>query len=83
MLVQNKHTDQQTRSANKIPDTTALFTLQGAYSPKKLKGVYKLIMKLVTKTLIKRSTALNPPPNPTNKCASHCKTAEAMSAKKT
>lgn len=42
------------RKNNRIPDITAVFTLQGGYYPEKLCGIYRFMMKLVTKVLIKK-----------------------------
>ena len=42
------------RRANKIPDSIAVFTLQGGYAPEKLRGMNKLLMKLVTRMLVKK-----------------------------
>lgn len=41
------------RSQSQIPENIALFTLQGAYEPKKLKGVSKLLLSMVVKKSIK------------------------------
>ncbi len=38
---------------NKLPSDTKLFTLQGGFDMSKLHGVYKLIMKIVKKALLK------------------------------
>lgn len=46
--------DKEVRQANSIPSDTTLFTLQGGYAPEKLKGIYKFMMKLVTKVLAKQ-----------------------------
>lgn len=47
-----------TRKNSKIPDAVPLFALQGGYHPEKLKGMYKFMMKLVTKVLIKKIAAI-------------------------
>lgn len=47
-----------TKKASKIPEKTPLFPLQGGYNPGKLKGMYKFMMKLVTKVLIKKISAV-------------------------
>lgn len=47
-----------TRKASRIPEGVPLFALQGGYAPKMLTGMYKLMMKLVTKVLIKKISAL-------------------------
>ncbi len=44
----------ETRSVNKLVEGISLFTLQGGYAPQKLHGIYKWMMKLVTKVLIKK-----------------------------
>ena len=41
------------RKNNKIPESTALFTLQGGFDMKKLKGMNKLMMKIMAKKLTK------------------------------
>lgn len=47
-----------TRKNSKIPDAVPLFALQGGYHPQKLKGMYRFMMKLVTKVLIKKISAV-------------------------
>lgn len=47
-----------TKKGSKIPDAVPLFALQGGYHPQKLKGMYKFMMKLVTRVLIKRISAI-------------------------
>lgn len=47
-----------TRKTSKIPTEVALFALQGGYAPEKLTGMYKFMMKLVAKVLIKKISAL-------------------------
>lgn len=42
------------RKASSIPDTTPLFTLQGGYDSTRLRGIYKLMMTVMTKTLGKQ-----------------------------
>lgn len=44
---------EQTRAQSQIPEDVALFTLQGAHEPKKLKGVSKLLLSMVVKKSIK------------------------------
>ncbi len=44
----------EVRKNNAVPADTAVFTLQGGYSPEKLRGIYRFMMKLVTKVLIKK-----------------------------
>lgn len=41
------------RAQSQIPENVALFTLQGAYEPKKIKGVSKLLVSMVVKKTIK------------------------------
>lgn len=43
------------RSTNNIPETTPLFSLQGGYAPDKLKGIYKFMMKIVVRSLVKNN----------------------------
>lgn len=43
-----------TRQSNAIPAPVPLFPLPGGYAPDKLRGIYKFIMKMVTKALIKQ-----------------------------
>ncbi|MBR5231756.1 MAG: hypothetical protein IKW00_05855 [Clostridia bacterium] len=43
-----------TKNACDIPDEIPLFTMMGAYHPDKLAGMQKLIMKLITKILVKK-----------------------------
>ncbi len=43
------------RNTNKIPETTPLFSLQGGYAPKKLKGIYKFMMNIVVRSLVKNN----------------------------
>ncbi|MBQ1946058.1 MAG: hypothetical protein II343_03920 [Clostridia bacterium] len=47
-----------TRKSSKIPETVKFFALQGGYNPGKLKGMYKFMMKIVTKVLIKKISSL-------------------------
>jgi len=47
-----------TRKASKMPNSMPIFALQGGYAPEKLTGMYKFMMKLVTKVLIKKISAL-------------------------
>lgn len=54
-------TDEQaaaTKKSTKMPENIPLFPLQGGYNPGKLKGMYKFMMKLVTKVLIKKISAV-------------------------
>ncbi len=44
----------QVRKANKLPDTTPLFTLQGGMDYAKLKGINKLMIDMLTKTFLKK-----------------------------
>lgn len=54
---------QDTRKLNNIPNNIPLFTLQGGFELKKLKGIYKFMMKLMSKTLVKSITE-NPDKTP-------------------
>lgn len=45
---------EEIRSGNQIPASTALFTLQGGYAIEKLRGVQKLMMRLITKATAKK-----------------------------
>ena len=38
---------------NNIPSSVELFELQGAYYPQKLRGLHKLLMKIVAKSIVK------------------------------
>lgn len=49
------------RKANQIPAETAVFSLQGGYAPEKLHGLYKLLMAIMAKLLIKSITAQKAP----------------------
>lgn len=48
------------RKANDILPTLPVFTLQGGYDPNRLKGIYKLMMTLMTKALEKQLKASVP-----------------------
>lgn len=41
---------QQVRKANRLPDTTPVFTLQGGFHMQKLRGVYRFMMRVMAKT---------------------------------
>ena len=45
------------KKANKLPKELPLFTLQGGFDPKKLGGVYKLMMLVMSKTVAKQLAA--------------------------
>lgn len=45
---------EETKKSNKIDKSLPVFTLQGGYAPEKLSGIYKFLMKIVTKVLIKK-----------------------------
>ena len=47
-----------TRKNSKIPADVRFFALQGGYNPGKLRGMYKFMMKIVTKVLIKKISSL-------------------------
>lgn len=53
MAVTGTQTD-EVRRASAIPANTALFTLQGGFYLEKLRGMYRLMMHLMRKTLIKQ-----------------------------
>ena len=42
---------QDIRKANPIPDSTPVFTLQGGFDMRRLKGVYKFMMTVMAKTV--------------------------------
>ena len=43
----------EVKKVNKIPESLPLFTLQGGFDMERLHGIYKFIMKIVKKALIK------------------------------
>ena len=45
---------EEIRSGNQIPAVTAVFTLQGGYAIDKLRGLQKLMMRLITKATAKK-----------------------------
>ena len=45
------------KKSNNLPDSLPLFTLQGGFDLKKLRGVYKLMMLVMSKTVAKRLAA--------------------------
>ena len=45
------------RKSNKLPEVLPLFTLQGGFDLKKLRGVYKLMMLVMSKTVAKKLAA--------------------------
>ncbi len=47
----------EAKRANKLPDGTEGFTLQGGYAPDKLKGLYKSMMGVAVNALIKQITS--------------------------
>ena len=49
------------RKSNSVPQSVSVFTLQGGYAPQKLKGIYKFLMKIVTKVLIKKIDSIPQP----------------------
>ncbi len=49
------------RNSNSVPQSIPVFTLQGGYAPEKLKGIYKFLMKIVTKVLIKKIDSIPQP----------------------
>lgn len=46
--------EQELREKNGIPTDAALFTLQGGYLPHKLRGVQKLLMRMITGSMGKK-----------------------------
>lgn len=42
---------QDVRKANPIPDSTPVFTLQGGFDMRRLKGIYKFMMTVMAKTV--------------------------------
>lgn len=42
---------QDVRKANPIPDSTPVFTLQGGFDMRRLKGIYKFMMTIMAKTV--------------------------------
>lgn len=45
---------EEIRSGNRIPASTAVFTLQGGYNTEKLRGIPKLMMCVITKSAAKK-----------------------------
>ena len=45
------------RKSNNLPDSLPLFTLQGGFDLKRLRGVYKLMMLVMSKTVAKKLAA--------------------------
>ena len=45
------------RNTNKIPENIPIFSVQGGYAPEKLKGIYKFMMKIVVRSLVKNNMA--------------------------
>ena len=45
---------EEIRGGNQIPAATAVFTLQGGYAMDKLRGLQKLMMRLITKATAKK-----------------------------
>lgn len=43
-----------TRKSTKIPSEVPLFALQGGYRPQRLAGMYRFMMKIVTRVLIRK-----------------------------
>ena len=46
--------DADIRKANPVPDGLPVFTLQGGFDRKRLRGVYKLMMTVMAKTMVKK-----------------------------
>ena len=49
----------QAKTANKIPESTEGFTLQGGHAPEKLKGIYKSMMGMAVNMLVAQITSKN------------------------
>lgn len=49
--------EQELREKNGIPQDAALFVLQGGYSPDRLRGVQKLMMRMITGSMAKTLAA--------------------------
>ena len=49
--------EQELREKNGIPQDAALFALQGGYSPDKLRGMQKLMMRMITGSMAKKLAA--------------------------
>ena len=49
--------EQALREKNGIPQDAALYALQGGYSPDRLRGVQKLMMRMITGSIIKKLAA--------------------------
>lgn len=45
------------KKANNLPEELPLFTLQGGFDLKKLRGIYKLMMLVMSKTVVKKLAA--------------------------
>ena len=45
------------RKSNNLPQGLPLFTLQGGFDLKKLRGIYKLMMRVMSKTVVKKLAA--------------------------
>ena len=48
---------EEVRKSNRVPENIPLFTLQGGYDYDRLRGINKLLMKFVSKALIKKIRA--------------------------
>ncbi len=53
-ITPNKDREALMREKNGVPEATRLFIIQGGYHPDKLKGIGKLLMKMVAKSTIKK-----------------------------
>ena len=49
--------EQALREKNGIPQDAALYALQGGYSPDRLRGVQKLMMRMITGSMVKKLAA--------------------------
>ena len=49
--------EQELRTNNGIPEDTALYALQGGYLPDRLRGIQKLLMRMITGSMAKKLAA--------------------------
>ena len=49
--------ERELRENNSIPKDTALYALQGGYSPDRLRGIQKLMMRMITGSMAKKLAA--------------------------
>ena len=53
--------EQELREKNGIPQDAALYALQGGYSPDRLRGIQKLMMRMITGSMAKKLAAKTDP----------------------